>query len=254
VVVRVQFPNLLPAIAELTVIPSHSDSFEDGTPDFLRLDSESDRRAFRRWFTYIAEEQYFQDPAARPAEIKDCAALIRYAYREALHAHESGWAEAARLPIVPSFSPIAKYQYPYTPLGAALFRVEEGPYRAADLSSGGFSQFADVRTMWRFNTHLLGRDLALASPGDLIFFRQDADHFHSMIFLGESQLRNDGNLYLLYHTGPDGADPGEIRRLTTQQLLRFPQPEWRPLSANPAFLGVFRWNILRKGSDLHAAG
>ena len=32
----------------------------------------------------LAEAQYFQPPAARPPEINDCAALIRYAYREAL--------------------------------------------------------------------------------------------------------------------------------------------------------------------------
>ncbi|MBZ5620828.1 MAG: DUF1175 domain-containing protein [Acidobacteriia bacterium] len=255
VVLRVQFPNLPPAAAEFTATPSDSDTFEDGTPDFLRLDDDHDRGAFRRWFTYIAEEQYFQEPANRPAEIDDCAALIRYAYREALHAHDSGWAEAARLPIVPPFSPIAKYQYPYTPLGAALFRVEDGPYRATDQAGKAFAQFADVETLWRFNTHYLGRDLSRALPGDLLFFRQDAGHmpFHSMIYLGESQLRKDRNLYVLYHTGPDGADPGEIRRLTTEQLLRFPQPEWRPISGNPNFLGLFRWNILRKVSETYDA-
>ena len=43
--------------------PRQSDSFEDGTPDFLRLDDDNDRRAFRRWFTYIAEAQYFQSAA-----------------------------------------------------------------------------------------------------------------------------------------------------------------------------------------------
>jgi uncharacterized protein YfaT (DUF1175 family) len=251
VVLRVQFANLPPATTELTATPSNSDAFEDGTPDFLRLDDDSDRLAFRRWFTYLAEAQYFQDPANRPTEIADCAALVRYAYREALHAHESGWAEAARLPIVPSFSPIAKYRYPYTPLGASLFRVEEGPYRPADLSGKAFAQFADVETLWRFNTHSLGRDLSRAAPGDLLFFRQEADHmpFHSMIYLGASHFRQDRNFYLLYHTGPDGANPGEIRRLTTGELLRFPQPEWRPVSGNPGFLGVYRWNILRKVSE-----
>ena len=251
VVFRVQFDGLPAATVDLTAAPSHRDSFADGTPDFLRLDDEGDRRAFRRWFTILAEEQYFQDPANRPPEIRDCAALIRYAYREALHAHESGWAEAARVPIVPSFSPVAKYQYPYTPLGAALFRVEEGSYRASDLSGGAFSQFADARTLWRYNTHLLGRNLAVASPGDLLFYRPEADHFHSMIYLGESQLRRDGKLYVLYHTGPEGADPGEIRRLTIEELLAFPRSEWRPISGNPNFLGVFRWNILRKVSESH---
>ncbi len=251
IAIRVQFPALPPASAELTAAPVASDTFEDGTPDFLRLDDDNDRRAFRRWFTYIAETQYFQTPPNRPPEINDCAALIRYAYREALHIHDSGWAEAARLPVVPAFSPIRKYQYPYTPLGAAIFRVQEGAYRASDLSSQAFAQFADAQTLWRFNTHRLTRDLAQALPGDLLFFRHGEGRmpFHSMIYLGESQLRKDGNRYVIYHTGPDGANTGEIRRLTIQELLRFPQPEWRPQPGNSYFLGVFRWNILRKASE-----
>ena len=69
-----------------------------------------------------------------------------------------------------------------------------------------------------------------------------------MIYLGESKIRPDGHRYLLYHTGPTGADPGELRRPTVEELMRFPQPEWRPETSNPSFLGVFRWNILELGS------
>ena len=94
-------------------------------------------------------------------------------------------------------------------------------------------------------------DLARALPGDLLFFRQRAGHepFHSMIYLGSSQMRPDGKRYVLYHTGPDGGDPGEIKRLTIQELMDFPQPEWRPSPSNPAFLGVARWNILRRNVE-----
>ena len=226
-----------------------ADSFEDGTPDFLRLDADADRSAFRRWFTYLAEAQYFQPAQARPAEIDDCAALIRYAYREALRAHDGAWASAAGLPVAPALESVSKYQYPHTPLGAALFRVRDGPFRTGDLGDGAFAEFADVRTLWRWNTHPLGRNLASARPGDLLFFRRDRDAYHSMIYLGESQVRPDGNRYVVYHTGPDGADPGEIRRLTIEELAQFPRPEWRPVPANPVFLGVFRWNILRRESE-----
>jgi uncharacterized protein YfaT (DUF1175 family) len=136
-----------------------------------------------------------------------------------------------------------KYQYPYTPLGANLFRVRPGPFQSS------FLQFADAQTLWRFNSYSLGRDLRRALPGDLLFFRQDRDrpNFHSMIYVGESQVRNDGRRYVVYHTGPEGQDPGEIRRLTLEELEQFPRAEWRPLASNPAFLGVSRWNILRKG-------
>jgi len=248
---RVAFQNAPAAETELESVPFIRDTAQDGTPDFLRLDDERDRRAFRLWFTWLAEAQYFQPPAARPDEIKDCAALIRYAYREALHGHDTAWAATAQSPPAPPFDSVARYQYPLTPLGAALFRVREGVFQPSDLTGGAFAQFADVRTLYRLNTHLVSRVLSSAVPGDLLFFRQEsgAEPYHSMIYLGESQIRNDGRRYVLYHTGPSGSDPGEIRRLTVEELMRFPQPEWRPIAANPSFLGVSRWNILRKQND-----
>jgi hypothetical protein len=245
--VRVEFPNSAPATFQLATSLTAADTFEDGTPDFLRLDDDRDRMAFRRWFTFLAETQYFQAPGARPTEIDDCAALIRYAYRETFRAHDAAWAEAARVPVVPAFDPPGKYRYPYTPLAAGLFRVRAGPLAPGDFSSGAFAQFADAQTLRRFNTHFLTRDVTRAQPGDLLFFRHDKS-FHSMIYLGASQLRLDGDLYVIYHTGPDSGGPGEIKRLTMSELLHFPQLDWRPLAANPNFLGVYRWNILREAS------
>jgi uncharacterized protein len=239
--------------AELTLLLDAEDSAEDGTPDFLRLDAERDRQAFRRWFTYLAEAQFFQDPSARPPEINDCAALIRYAYREALHAHDSAWADSVRVPVLPAFASVEKYHYPFTPLGAALFRVRAGSFTKSDLNNSAFLQFADAQTLWRFNTHFVSRDIARALPGDLLFYRQagSSSHvtFHSMIYLGDSQMRRDGHRYFLYHTGPEGSNAGEIKRLSVEELTHFPQAEWRPLAGNPNFLGIARWNILRQGAD-----
>ena len=248
---RVEIPGQPPATAELLSILNARDSAEDGTPDFLRLENQHDQQVFRRWFTFLAEAQYFQSAAARPAEINDCAALIRYAYREALHAHDNAWADSAGLPIVPAFDSIRKYEYPFTLLGAALYRVRLGPFLPADLTDGAFLQFADAQTLRHFNTHFVSRDLARAQPGDLLFFRQESDHvtFHSMIYLGESQVQKDDRRYVLYHTGPTGSDPGQIRRLTIEELMQFPQAEWRPLVTNSSFLGISRWNILRRRAD-----
>jgi uncharacterized protein YfaT (DUF1175 family) len=167
------------------------DSAEDGTPDFLRLTDAHDRATFRRWFTYLAEAQYVADPAARAPEITDCAALIRYAYREALRAHDGAWAANAGLRVVPALDSVARYQYPFTPLGAALFRVRAGPFRAGDLNDGAFLEFADARTLWRSNTHLVSHEIDRARPGDLLFYRQDSTRteYHSMIYLGGSAFR-----------------------------------------------------------------
>jgi uncharacterized protein YfaT (DUF1175 family) len=246
----VSFPDSPPASVDLETQLDTEDSLEDGTPDCLRLDSEHDREAFRRWFTFLAEAQYVQQPASRPVEINDCAALIRYAYREALRSHVGGWAAEARLPVVQAFESVSKYEYPHTPLGPSLFRVRQGGFRATDLDDGAFAQFADAKTLWRLNCHFVSRGVAAALPGDLLFFRQGSrgeETFHSMIYLGESRITKDGKRYLLYHTGPADGGPGELRKLSVDELLRFPQSEWRPLAGNPGFLGVYRWNILCSG-------
>ncbi len=246
---RVEVPNQPPLFAEVTSTLLAADTAGDGTPDFLRLQDDHDRSAFRRWFAFLAEVQYFRTAAERPAEIVDCAALLRYAYREALRRHDGEWADGASLAIAPAFDSVARYQYPFTPLGASLYRTKAGAFRASDLADGTFLQFADAQTLWRSNTHSIGRDLSRAQPGDLLFFRQSHGNFHSMIYVGRSLVRDDGHRYVVYHTGPEGSNPGEIRRLTVEELAQFPRAEWRPNAGNPGFLGISRWNILRKAGQ-----
>ena len=233
---------------KITLTPQLTDSGRDGTPDFLRLDTDSDRKSFRYWMTYLAEIQYFITAEFRNPEITDCSALVRYAYREALREHDAGWLSGARLPLVQASSSIDKYSYPYTPLGANVFRVRSGTYGPADRTNGAFAEFADAKTLQQFNTFFVSRDIGRAQPGDILFYRRNTLRgvtYHSMVFLGASTVKPDGEIYVVYHTGPDGTDEGEIRRLTITQLLHFPNPQWQAIAANPLFLGVYRWNILK---------
>lgn len=239
---RAMTPGYQPAYATVTTTLDESDRNNDGTPDFLRLNL-SDREAFRQWFTFLAEAQFFRKDL--PAEINDCAALIRYAYREALRTHDSAWATGARLPLIPTLPGVHKYAYPYTPLQANLFRIRAGAFHASDLTSGAFAQFADAQTLQRFNTHFISHSLEQARPGDLLFFQQGGTlAFHSMVWLGASHFAASRQNYVVYHTGPIGSRAGEIRRLTVPELLHHPEPRWRPLEGNSNFLGVYRWNIL----------
>jgi hypothetical protein len=233
----------------LETTPDSGDSFGDGTPDFLRLHDPADRQAFRRWFTLLAEAQYYRG-ANSATEIDDCAALLRFAYREALREHDSAWARSMELPAPSGTGGVRQYQYPYTPLGAALFRVHDGSFAAADLGDGAFAEFADAETLWRRNTFRVGRDAGRAQPGDVFFFRQDgASHmpFHAMIFLGHSRIEPGDEQFVVYHTGPEGRDKGVIKRLSIEDLMNYPDARWRPVSSNATFLGVYRWNILRGG-------
>ena len=240
-------PGFHPARINLRLVFDPTDQFGDGTPDLLRLQDEDDRTVFRRWFAFLAEATFFQKEENRPAEIDDCAALIRFAYREALRRHDGPWANQWHLQWLPNLASVRKYHYPHTALGAALFRTRPGAFTPQDVDNGAFAEFADARSLWRFNTHFVSRELSAARAGDLLFFRQ-VEHrmpFHTMIYLGQSSF-SDGDDWVVYHTGPIGRSAGEIRRVRIRDLLRHPEASWRPRPQNPAFLGVYRWNILRE--------
>jgi hypothetical protein len=219
-----------------------TDRFADGTPDFLRLTDPADRAAFRRWFTQIAEYQAVRPRADVPAEITDCASLLRFSYREALKRHDDTWFVATGIEVPALPGEIRAWHYPDTPLGAALFRVRPGSFEPADVSDGAFAQFADARMLVERNAYLVTRDVREAQPGDLLFYRQfgQSSPWHSMIV-----TRIGGAPAVVYHTGPDHGQPGDLRRVLMAELLDHPQPQWRPLAGNQNFLGVYRWNILR---------
>jgi len=218
------------------------DRFGDGTPDFLRLTDPADQAAFRRWFTLIAEYQAIRPRAEVPREIADCASLLRFAYREALKRHDEGWFATTGIEVPSLPGEIRAWSYPHTPLGDRLFRIRGGAFEPEDVSNGAFAQFADAKTLVERNTYFVGRDPRQALPGDLLFFRQfgQSSPWHSMIV-----TRVGGNPEVVYDTGPDHGHPGELRRVALAELLDHPEPQWRPLAANPNLLGVYRWNILR---------
>jgi uncharacterized protein YfaT (DUF1175 family) len=221
---------------------SWHDSLGDGFPDSVRLDSAQDRENFLRWFTFLAEGQYYA-PSAK-AEIQDCAALIRFAYRNSLLAHTSGWRADVHLPYDAGFGDIAQYNYPYGPLGRALFRTRPV---AAGVKPSDFAEFADSATLLRYNTFPVSRDLRAARPGDLLFFRQPVERepFHTMLFVGKSYFQPRNSDWIVYHTGDVDGHRGEIREVQAVTLLEHPDPHWRPATSNPNFLGVYRLEILR---------
>lgn len=234
--------------AHAQAVQTFQDRFRGSTRDFLRLDSAADREAFRGWFTAIAEYQALRPPQNVPAEINDCAALLRYAYRGALHLHTADWLAENKLEALAYLPSVKKYAYPRTPLGTALFRVRVAS--GEDDAAATFAEFADAKTLWHLNTLFISRDVRLARPGDLLFFRQLQQNspYHSMIFVGRSQFDKSGaeGGILVYHTGPVGKSPGEMRRTSVSELMQHPSPRWRPAPGNTNFLGVYRWNILRE--------
>ncbi len=230
---------------------------EDGLPDVAELRTHSDRENFRRWMTGIAEWQFDRINDLWSDEQRDCAGLVRFAWREALRRHDRRWFQAmtrggAGGPEIEMLAPDVKgYTLDRSPLGEKLFRTDYGRFESEDLTAGRFSDFADARTLKNHNTRRVGREVRVALPGDLLFFHQpwvQAYPYHVMLFLGKARHEGGGaGDWVVYHTGGAlggrGAR-GEMRKVRVSTLREHPDPRWHPTEANRHFLGYYRLRIL----------
>lgn len=154
------------------------------------------------------------DPLWHPDQ-RDCAGLVRFAYRTAYK----------------SLRPER--------LASPLFQDAAG--RALD--------FADAQTLVTGSFDSLGRGAEVRSTlrsGDLLAFRQPpADdgtpRFHLMLVVRTRGDRS-GELLVVYHPGSTGASVrvGALEALSQQAPL-----EWQPVPENPAFIGYLRFKEWR---------
>jgi len=233
----------------LELTPPPEDGDQDGFPDAAELRDEGDRRAFRAWFTAIAEAQFYAPDPRWEAVHRDCAGLLRFAYKEALRAHDPGW--LARVPYLHAARPpeLRAFHYPDVPkLGARLFRQRPGAYRSGPGLAEDFGASASAQLLWELNSVPLGADPAAAQAGDLLFFRdlqRASAPMHSMVLLDPPEL--GPRRRVVYHTGAGPTGPGEVRLVQLADLEGHADDRWRPVPANPHFLGFYRWKILEGG-------
>mgnify|MGYP006278069805 FL=1 len=200
----------------------------------VRLADESDRAAFRAWFVLLADAQFERTTD----DVADCAALVRHAVREALRSHTPEWVRRSGLPFSPQFADVRSAPRT-TGDSLPLFRVSDG-------AAPRYAEFADAKTLIRYNTRALGRDTHALRPGDLLYFHQpgQSEPDHLMIFIGSSHFDAEGDDWVVYHTGPLDGARGEVRKVRLSTLREHPAPRWRPLTANQNFVGVYRLNML----------
>lgn len=235
-----------------------NDNDEDGIPDAAELHSFDDRTNFRRWFAAIAEMQFYQFSDRWSEDQRDCAGLVRFAWREALRRHDRIWFQnmggtsGSYEAVAPDVKAISLEK---NPLGEKLFRTDFGAFAEGDLASGSsngkFSEFADAKTLKNYNSELITRDrrrLNQLQPGDLLFFHQpwvQKFPYHVMIFLGAPRHASEGAAdWLVYHTGASAEDKGEMKKVRLSVLAVHPNPRWRPVENNQNFLGFYRLKIL----------
>jgi len=224
------------------------DSDNDGIPDVAELRTYQDRDSFRRWFTAIAEIQFYQLSDQWNAEQRDCAGLARFAIREALRHHDRAWFQKMGAGYETVAPDVALFDLDNNPLGEKIFRTDFGSFHESDLRNGRFSEFSDGRSLKNFNSVLVSRDRREAQPGDLLFFYQpwvQKYPYHVMIFLGAPRIAPNGAQdWVVYHTGSSPLDKGTVKKVELSVLDHHPDPRWRPVENNKNFLGFYRLKII----------
>jgi uncharacterized protein YfaT (DUF1175 family) len=141
------------------------DSDRDGIPDGAELRAYGDRENFRRWFTSIAELQFYRASAAWNEGQRDCAGLVRFAWRESLRPHDRAWFRKMGAEYDAVAPDVRAYSLERGPLQERIFRTSFGSFEESDLNGETFSEFADARTLKEFNTEFVSRERKEARPG-----------------------------------------------------------------------------------------
>ncbi|WP_163784206.1 DUF1175 family protein [Myxococcus vastator] len=163
----------------------------------------------RRLVARVALAQVRRQDAAWHPDQRDCAGLIRFAFRSA-------------------YKQVAPDR-----LSSPLWR--DGRGRPSD--------FADAEVLLQHSFQRLGRDDATREAlrtGDVLAFRQEQDAgpiFHLMLVV-RPEDRAHAPARVVYHPGEQGAAvrTGVLHHLVTEAPL-----EWRPVPQNASFLGFFRF-------------
>jgi uncharacterized protein YfaT (DUF1175 family) len=198
--------------------------------------------------------QFYQPSDAWNEAQRDCAGLVRFAWREALRRHDRLWFQfigggsGGGEGYEAVASDIRAYTLETSPLGEKLFRADFGSFQETDLEQDKFSEFADARTLKNYNVFFLSRDRSQARPGDLLFYHQpwvQKYPYHVMIFLGPARHASEGaNDWVVYHTGASPDEAGEVKKVRLSTLAQHPAKRWRPVEQNRNFLGFYRLKIL----------
>ncbi|WKJ90494.1 DUF1175 family protein [Methylomonas montana] len=214
--------------------PKREGEAED-SPEELGYLPPQDADALRQVVTGVALLQARKlSPLWEPKQ-RDCAGLVRFAYRTALEPRDA--ARTAKLGVPPKLKlpPLSEQARKALPDYPQIWQtgLTKGQPR--------YGHFADAETLIGYNFRLKSRDLAAAQSGDLLVYQKpliNDEPYHLMLFAAG----HPENL-AVYHNGAQG-DEAQVRVVSVAELLQSPDPVWIPRPENPYFLGVYEWNRL----------
>lgn len=195
-----------------------------------------DEQALRQVVTDVALLQARKFSPLWETKQRDCAGLVRFAYRTALEPRDAARTAKLGVPAKLNLPPVSEQARQALPAYPQIWQTGIGN------GLPRYGHFADAETLIGYNFRLKSRDLAAARNGDLLVYQKpliNDEPYHLMLFAaGRAE-----NL-AVYHNGALGAD-GQVRVVRIAELLESPDPVWIPRPENPYFLGVYEWNRLR---------
>lgn len=210
------------------------DSDADGYADASEITRQQDRDALRGWMVRIAESQFLRISPAWDVRQRDCAGLVRFAFREALRKHDAAWNSKTGIVLDKNIADVGPFNYPEVPVvGEKIFKISDAPCDDAK----SFSSFADAGTLVTCSMRRVGNSVEDGLPGDCAVFenRRNVEWpFHLMIICG-SEGRDR---VLIYHTG----DAQGVKRVKLSYLNN--SIDFKPADTNPKFLGVYRFKMM----------
>jgi len=204
----------------------------DGSGEEYSFLTPADEDSMRKAVTTVAFAQTKKiSPAWEPAQ-RDCAGLVRFAFREALKERTEDQLKRINFPSkklsLPPVSFAARRLFPFYP------KIWE----RAGATGSSVSNFADAETLIGYNFRRKSLQVSEARAGDLLVYQKGldvAEPYHLMLF-GTSR----GEPVAVYHNGAAGS-AGELRVVPVKELYRSPDQTWVPSDKNPNFLGVYEW-------------
>ncbi len=193
----------------------------------------ADESALRQTVTNIALLQAHKPSPLWEPKQRDCAGLVRFAYRTALEPRDAARTSKLGIPSKLNLPPLSDHARNLFPNYPQIWQTH------ADSNKPQYGYFADAETLIGHNFRLKSRELAQARSGDLLVYQKPLDHdepYHLMIFAA-----GHPNNLVVYHNGAQGAD-AQVRVVNVSQLLESPDAVWIPRAENPFFLGVYEWN------------
>jgi uncharacterized protein YfaT (DUF1175 family)/uncharacterized protein YfaP (DUF2135 family) len=200
----------------------------------------SDENALRISVTRLALLQAKKLSPQWEEKQRDCAGLVRFAFREALKPRSYSQNLNTGIPKSLHLPPISEYSRKILPQHPMIWQVGyDGSGKAI------FGAYSDAETLIGYNFRKKSRDLQAARNGDLLVFLKAIETeqpYHLMMFVEDRP-----ESLAVYHTG-DLTDDVQVRIVRIGDLMQSPDPIWMPREDNPHFLGVYEWNRIKPKS------